>query len=285
MDRFYQDIRFAMRTLATRRAFSVVAIVTLALGIGITTAIFSVVNGILLRPLPFKDSGRIVTVWETSKKDPQKHGQLAHPTYLDLENQAKSFESIAEYSPGTATLTGNGPATIISEAIVTPDFFHVFGATPVLGREFTAEEDRPKGPNVVVIGYSFWKEKLGGSADVIGSSINVSGSNHTIVGVAPEGFDYPNKSQMWTPPQNNDVGCGRGCSYMQTVARLAPGASVEHRCNDIHDQPAGSALQGSGRARPGVHCDHDATDSARARGMRSAGVSCQPHRARSCAQV
>jgi predicted permease len=227
MDQFIQDFRFALRTLATRRAFSVIAIVTLALGIGITTAIFSVVNGILLRPLPFHDADRIVTVWETDKKDPQPVGELSHLAYLDVLKQTKSFESFAEYAAGTGTLTGNGPASVVSEAYATPGFFHVFRATPVLGREFTDAEDRPNGPKVVVIGYSFWKQRLGGKPDVIGTSLEIASTKYTIVGVAPEKFDFPDKAQVWTPPQNDDAGCGRGCVYMTSVGRLANGVSVE----------------------------------------------------------
>ena len=233
MDQFFQDLRYAARTLVHRRAFSIIAIVTLALGIGITTAIFSVVNGILLRPLPFRNSDRIVTVWETDKKEPQPHGGMAHPTYLDIRTQSKTLESIAEYTSGSATLTGEGPAAVVSRGTVTTGFFHVLGATPVLGREFTMEEDRPGGPNVVVIGDAFWKQRLGGRRDVVGMTLEIAGEPFRIVGVAPPNFDFPSKAQLWTPPQNDDQGCGRGCTYMQTVARLAPGATPEAAAQEM----------------------------------------------------
>jgi predicted permease len=226
MDQFLQDLRYAVRTLATRRSFSVIAIITLALGIGITTAIFSVVNGILLRPLPFRDSDRIVTIWESDKKEPSQHGEMSHPNFKDVRNGVTALESLAEYASGTGTLTGNGPATVVSQGLATPDFFHVLGATPVLGREFTPEEDLPNGPKVTVISYDLWKQRFGGRQDAVGQSIEIGGASYTIVGVAPEKFDFPSKARLWTPPQNDDAGCGRGCVYMQTVGRLAKGATV-----------------------------------------------------------
>src|SRR4051812_22799349 len=154
MDRFNQDLRFALRTLVRRRGFSIIAIATLALGVGITTAIFSVVNGILLRPLPYKDADRIISVWEGSTKAPQapgEHGNLSHLTMVDAGKDVPSIEAIANYTNGTVTLTGMGSAQIIPQGQTTQNFFQVMGARMQLGRTFTAQEDLYNGPKVAIV--------------------------------------------------------------------------------------------------------------------------------------
>jgi putative ABC transport system permease protein len=226
MDHLWQDLRFAVRTLLQRRGFSVVAIGTLALGIGITTAIFSVVNGILLRPLPYRDSARIVSLWQTRTTKPTDRGSMSHVNFLDLRGDARSLESVALAAEGTSTLTGGGSASLVTSAIATPGLFHVFGADPVLGRDFTEEEDRPMAPRAVVIGHELWQERLGGASTVVGTTLELSGEPYTIVGVAPEGFDFPKGAQLWTPMRNDDARCGRGCQYTSAYGRLAAEASI-----------------------------------------------------------
>jgi predicted permease len=236
MDRFYQDLRFALRTLVRRRGFSIIAIATLAIGVGITTAIFSVVNGILLRPLPFNHADRIIYVWEGSADRPQtagEHGNMSYLTMMDAARQVPSIEAIADYTAGTATLTGEGPATIIPQTDATSDFFRVMGVQMQLGRSYTAEEDRYKGPKVAVVSNDFWKTHLGGKAAAIGSSIKLGGDNYEIVGVTPAGFDYPQHTQIWKPAQVDAEHCGRGCSFMESLARLAPGATVEQARKEL----------------------------------------------------
>src|SRR5688500_318370 len=133
-----QDIRIASRALSARPGFSLVAVITLALGVGATTALFSVVYGVLLRPLPFPDAGRVVALWQTAKDDPGQSvgGSVAHVNYLDWKNEARSFEAMALFSTAGFIFSGAGEAELLRGGIVTPDFFRTLGGAPVMGREF-----------------------------------------------------------------------------------------------------------------------------------------------------
>jgi predicted permease len=223
------DLRVAARSLIARPGFSVVAGLTLALGIGATTALFSVVHAVLLRALPYHEPNRIIALWQTARNDPRSSagGSVAHVNFLDWKRDARSFAPMAAYAPATLTVTGLGEAEIVPGAIVTPGFFEVFGAVPVVGREFTAEEDQPNGPSVVVVSHAFWNDRLAGRADVIGSTIEVNGRSRQIVGVAPARFAYPNDARIWQPVANDDAACGRDCVYLNGIARLAPGATID----------------------------------------------------------
>jgi predicted permease len=226
MDGVFRDIRLAARSLALRPGFSAVVILTLALGIGANTAIFSVVNGVLLRPLPYPESGRLVTVSRVSKTDGSPLGSQSQPDIHDLEAGSPSLESLAGYSGGSATLTGLGEPEVVPGARVTRGLLAVFGLTPALGRDIRADENVPDGPNVVVISHEFWTTHLGSDPGVLGSTLELSATNWEIVGVAPEGFDFPNRSQLWRPVHLDVEGCGRGCHLLRTVGRLAPDASL-----------------------------------------------------------
>ena len=229
MDRLVQDLKVAARSLARHRTFSVVAVITLALGVGATTAIFSVVYGILLKPLPYPDADRIVALGQTSKSSPEEPvgGSSSHVNFQDWKRQSKTIPEMALYTGGRAVISNQGEADVVPIGSVTPGFFAVFRATPIIGREFTDDENRPTGPRAAVISYGFWQERLGGRADVLSQTVEVSGVAWPIVGVAPRGFAFPNDARMWLPVRNNDQQCGRGCVYLNGIGRLAHGASVE----------------------------------------------------------
>ena len=228
MDSLLHDLRYSLRSLLRRPAFTLVAVATLALGIGATTAIWSVVNGVLLRSLPYDGADRIVSIWQTSRQTPggDVGGSVSPVAITDWREQAKSFESVALYTPASVVLTGLGEAEVVRGGVVTPDFFAVFRASPILGREFTPEEDRASGPDVIVVSHGFWRERLGGRSDVLGTTIAISGRPRQIVGVAPPGFDFPNGARLWFPVQNDPENCGRDCVYLNGIARLAPGVTV-----------------------------------------------------------
>jgi predicted permease len=228
MDTFVRDLRYAVRALNMRRGFTLIACITLALGIGATTAIFSVVRGVLLRPLPFPESDRLVSVWQGATTAVAGASRLlSSPNYEDVRDQLDSFESISLYSASTLTVTEPGQARLVSGAWVTPQFFRTFGADPVMGREFTLAEDEPSGPMVAVVSDGFWREELGANPDVVGSTIRINSVPHEIVGVAPAGFSFPGEARIWIPSKNDDEGCGRGCVLRQAAGRLAPGVSLE----------------------------------------------------------
>ena len=229
MDELLHDLRYSLRSLRHRPGFTLVATLTLALGIGATTAIWSVVNGVLLRSLPYDAADRIVSIWRTSRQNPGGDigGSVSPVAIADWHEHAKSFESMALYSPGSVILTGLGEAEVVPGGVVTPGFFEVFHASPVLGREFTPEEDVVNGPSVIVVSHGFWRDRLGGRPDVLGTTIDLSGRPRQIVGVAPPGFDFPSRARIWFPLQNDGERCGRDCDFLNGVARLAPAVSVE----------------------------------------------------------
>jgi putative ABC transport system permease protein len=228
MDRVLQNLKVAVRSLGRQRMFTIVAVTTLALGVGATTAIFSVVYGVLLRPLPYIDPDRIVVFGQTAKGAPQQpvDGSSSHANFLDWQRESKTIPAMALYSASRAVISNQGEADVVRVGIVTPAFFGVFEASPVMGRAFTADEDRPGGRRSIVVSYGFWQERLGGRSDVLSQTIEISGVPWSIVGVAPRGFGFPGDARLWLPVRNDDQQCGRGCVFLNGVGRLAEGTSV-----------------------------------------------------------
>ncbi len=225
----HMDFKVSIRTLLRHPTFSVVAILTLALGVGATTAIFSVVYGILLRPLPYARSDRLVAIGQTAKNAPAEpvNGSSSHLNFLDWKRESKTIPSMALYAGGRAVVGNRGEADVVPIGSVTPGFFAVFDAAPVRGRAFTANEDLPGGPRAVVVGYGFWQDRLGGRDDVLSQSVEISGVTWPIVGVAPPGFDFPSGARLWMPVRNDDQQCGRGCVFLNGIGRLADGVSAQ----------------------------------------------------------
>jgi putative ABC transport system permease protein len=228
MDRLRQDLKVAIRALARQPAFTLVAVTTLALGVGATTAIFSVVYGILLKPLPYHESDRLVTLGQTARDLPAEpvDGSVSHVNFLDWQRQSTTIPSMALFSGGRAVVTHQGDADVVRIGTVTPDFFAVFRALPVRGRTFTRDENLAGGPRAVVVSHGYWQERLGGAGSVLGTTVEIAGAPWPIVGVAPPGFDFPNGARLWVPVRNQDQQCGRNCVYLNGIGRLADGVSV-----------------------------------------------------------
>ena len=189
------DIKYAVRSLGRRPGFTAVVLATLALGIGVNAAIFSVVNGILLRPLPYPHADRVV---QFGHKPP--HWLVSEPQYLEYKQDLKSFETLAMYSQDEGNLaTGEEPERI-AIARVTPDFFQALGVRPELGRPFTADEDRATTPTVAIISYALWQRRFAGDPRIVGSAIDYNGVKRVVVGVMPQHFDYPTpRTDVWLP--------------------------------------------------------------------------------------
>ena len=229
MERLLQDFKVAVRSLSRHLTFSLVAVLTLGLGVGATTAIFSVVYGVLLKPLPYEGADRIVAFGQTAKSAPTEpvDGSSSPVNFLDWKRQSKAIPLMALYNSGQAVISHQGEADVVRMGSVSPDFFAVFKAPPVMGREFTAEESLPSGPRAAIIGHGFWQERFAGRADVLGQTVEISGVAWPVVGVAPPGFDFPESARLWLPVRNNNEQCGRGCVYLNGIGRLAESASVE----------------------------------------------------------
>lgn len=228
METVFQDVRYGLRMLRKNPGFTTVAVLTLALGIGANTAIFGVVNAVLLAKLPYRDPNRLVMVWGT---DPQHQGDISpvSPAVFNAwKSEAKVFSEVGASTDELYTLTGAGEPEMVLGYDFSADYFKVLDAKPELGRTFLPEEDRPGGPNVAVLSDRLWRRRYGADPAVIGRSINISGKPYIVVGIMPPTFRYPDKVEIWTP-----LGLPASASsnwkdrYLRVIARLAPGVSVE----------------------------------------------------------
>jgi putative ABC transport system permease protein len=229
-----QDLRYAARTLKKSPLFACIAIFTLALGIGANTAIFSVVNELLLRPLPYRDAERLVMLWEVSPEG-RHQNTTSRANFRGWREQSTSFEGMAAFSDQRLNLTGVGDPEEVSVQFATPELFRVLGVEPILGRSITEEDARAGMPDVAVLGYGLWQRRFGGDPHVVGKSITLHGSPFTVVGVLPQGFQWhigkrsgtTRPAEIWTLLSMPTEGVGARGRFLSVVARLKPGASLE----------------------------------------------------------
>jgi putative ABC transport system permease protein len=234
MGTLMQDVRYGLRMLAKNPAFTVVAIITLGLGIGANTAVFSGVNAMLLRPFPFQDLDRVVAVWETVPKQDHWHIAAAPANFLDWRERSKTLEFLAAGHGWSANLTGGGLAERVEGYQVTADFFPLLGIVPQLGRPIAAGDFAPGRDNVVVLSYGLWQRYLGGDPSVVGKSLVLNGQDFTVVGVMPADFDFPVGTEAWAP-LNLDAAAqaDRADHYLQVIGRLKPGVSKSQAQADL----------------------------------------------------
>jgi putative ABC transport system permease protein len=235
MDRLLQDIRYALRVSARAPVFTAVAVITLALGIGANTAIFTLVDAVLLERLPYRNPSRLVVIWEEASRRPGRANTVAPANFLRWKERASAFEAMAALADIRANLTGGGEPEEIVAQLVTAGFFDVTGVRPVIGRTFTAREMADPDANVVVLGYALWQRRFGGDPSVVGRPIDLNGKPETVIGVMPRDFTLLLKSgslvgkasDVWLPyvlPPAAREPRGR---YLSVVARLKPGVSIE----------------------------------------------------------
>lgn len=223
-----QDLKLAVRLLRRNPGFAAFAILTLALGTGANTAIFTAVDKILVSPLPYGNSDRLVMVWEDASFIGFAHNTPAPANYVDWKAQATgSFDGMAASRGRRFTIRGEGTPEELRGAAVTPDMFDVLQAKPLRGRVFTAEEDR-KNARVVVISHGLWMRRYGGENSVIGRLVDLDGEPHEIIGVMPPGFFYPGRlADFWSPIGLDGIRAQRGNHFLRVVGRLKPGATIE----------------------------------------------------------
>ena len=224
----FSDLRYAFRQLVKNPGFAGVAILTLALGIGACTAIFSVINGVLLRPLDYPAPDRIVVIRETNL--PQfPEFSVSPPNYLDWAKQTKSWQYLAAYSGAQVNLTGEGEPQRLVAVKATAHYFDVYQIKPILGRTFVPEEDAPGRDHVVVLSHPFWQRVFGGEANVVGRSIQLSGEPYTVIGVAPPHFGEASKVDIWAPmgfKPDETAADARGGHYLNVIGRLRPSVNI-----------------------------------------------------------
>ncbi len=229
------DIRYGIRSLLKRPASTMVALITLALGIGVNTAIFSAVDSILLRPLPFKDPERIVSVWEQTPSLGIQQNQAAPANFFDLRNQNQVFEALGAYGPLDINLTGAGDPERLDGQVISANVFSILGVAPALGRTFLPNEDQPGQEHVVVLSDALWQRRFNRDPSIINRNIALNGESFTVVGVMPRGFFFPlRETELWVPwAMEPDQASGRGDHYLGLVARLKPEASIERANADL----------------------------------------------------
>jgi len=227
VDNIVRDVSYSVRVLFKGYAFTIVVVLTLALGIGANTAIFSFANGILLRPLPYPQSDRLATIDEIALKEGGNSMGVAYPNFLDWREQNTVFEGMASHF-GTSrfAMTAGGTPSEIRGSRVTYGLFEVLHVSPILGRTFTADEDRPEEDAVVILGYDLWQRSLGGNPNVIGRKVMISSRPRTIIGVMPRGFRFPEVSELWVPLAVTAKMYTRTDHGLETIARLKDGVTI-----------------------------------------------------------
>ena len=232
----WQDLKYALRSLKAKPGFTAVTLLTLAIGIGGTTAIFGAVNAVLLRPLPYPEPDRLVFVYKTSLKQPDRIGGVASPPdFTDWRRENSVFTELAAFDNDSFALTGQGAAEQVPTAEVTGGFFTVMGTAPRFGRTITTADDPMGGRDVVVLSHAIWIRRFGSNPGILGQQVTVDGVSREVVGVMPPGFHYPMQSEMWIPFRfsEKDLQTQRGAHYLDVIGRLKPGTTIERAREDM----------------------------------------------------
>ena len=223
------DLLYALRSLTKKPTFTIVAIVTLALGIGANAAIFTVVNAVLLRPLPYPDPDRLLFVWTHNPRQGFDKDVATYPNYQDWMRQSRSFENVTAYTGRGFTLTGAGDPAQIRGAVVTANFFETLGVAPAVGGGFTHEQWTVGGADVALLGHGLWLSRFGADPGVIGRTISLNGVAHRVVGIMPRDFAHPEDAEVWVPlthtPQFAPLLQSRGSFWLTVIGRLKPGVA------------------------------------------------------------
>src|SRR5216684_1351461 len=225
------DCRYGLRQLRKNPGATAVMVFTLALAIGAATAIFSVVYGVLLRPLPYTDASRIMAVFEVNSNGGWSH--LADPNFDDFRDQNRSFRSIAKYNYGVVSVSGASQPTRTMVATVSPDFLKVFGIQPILGRDFIASDAKKGAGRTVLVSYGYWRQDLASPQDLSQSHLKIDGAVYSVIGVLPAGFHFPPDVSLWLPTDLNGENQSRTAHNYYAVGRLRDGVTVEQANQDI----------------------------------------------------
>jgi putative ABC transport system permease protein len=236
------DGRFALRQLRKSPSFTAVTVLTLALGIGASTALFSVIDAVILRPLPFHDPERLVAVRSIDLHDSTQGGDISYPAFLDWRAQSHSFEAMSVWNVMSLTYTGSDQAESIRGAVVSANLFSMLGISPTLGRTFVPEEDKPgDGSAPIILSYEFWQSHFGGDPNILGRALTLDNDKYTVVGVMPARFQFPveaDRVELWITIAHDLRGAigmanQRGASYLDVIARLKSGVGVPQAQSDV----------------------------------------------------
>ena len=257
IEMIWQDIKHALRALKAKPGFTAVTLLTLAIGIGGTTAIFGAVNAVLLRPLPYPEPDQLVRVYKSLLKEPNLiGGTVSPPDFNDWRRDSRSFAELAGYDSDSRALTGHGAAEQIPTAQVTGGFFTVMGAAALHGRAITVDDDPIGARDVVVLSHQIWIRRFGSNPAVIGQQVVLEGVPHEVIGVMPPGFQYPSQSEIWIPFRFSarDLETQRGAHYIDVIGRLKPDVTLERAREDMRALAARIATE-----FPSTNRDHTAS--------------------------
>jgi predicted permease len=235
MHAFWKDLRHAARSLARAPGYAAACVAILALGIGANAAIFSIVRTVLLRPLPFADSERLVRVWETYSNG-KGVGSVSLPNFRDWREQGTSFETMAAYFRGSRNLSGGDEPVKVAAMETTAELFDVLGVSPALGRSFRGDEERLEAAPVVVLGERIWRQRYGADPALLGGAIPLDGVPHTVIGILPESFRYPvwgERVEIFVPLRADATQAGRGNRYLTVIGKLRAGVSRERADEEL----------------------------------------------------
>jgi putative ABC transport system permease protein len=227
------DLRYAFRILRKDFSVTAAAVLILALGIGSTTLVFSLANGLLLRPLPYPQPERIIAVMESSPKDPNERTQISFPNYFDIRARTRLLEDIGVYVSAQWPVRTGDSAERVPGARVSDGVFRVLGLDALLGRTISREDDAPNGPQVVVLSEGLWQRAYGRDPKVLGKTLQIDNSPFTVIGVMPAGFHFPDRADFWLPLQLDPAKAARTDYFLHAVARLKPGVSVEQATSEL----------------------------------------------------
>jgi predicted permease len=222
-----QDTRYGARMLRKSPGLTSVAVLSLALGIGAISTIFSFVNGIMLRPLPYQEPERLVLLDETAFKQGVASMGVSFPNFVDWREQNQAFEDIAVYQPGGFAIAGGAEPEQLKGAFVSQGLFEILGIAPILGRTFTADEDQPDHDQVVILSYGLWQRRFGADPNILGQTLLLNNRSRTVIGVMPKGFQFPEVAEAWGPLALNTKIYTRTDHGLESIARLKPGVTLE----------------------------------------------------------
>src|SRR5580658_8356129 len=242
------DLRYAFRILRKDFSVTAAAILILALGIGSTTLVFSLANGLLLRPLPYPQPERLIAVTESSPKDPNETTQISFPNYFDIRTRTRLLDDIGVYASAQWPIRGEGSAERVPGASVSDGIFRVLGLDPLLGRAISREDDLPNSPKVVVVSEDLWQRRYGRDPHILGKTIQIDEDRSTIIGVMPAGFHFPDRAEFWVPLQLDTAKAARTDYFLHAIARLKPGVSIEQATAELE-----SLLEQIHRENPAVN--------------------------------
>jgi predicted permease len=256
IERLVQDLRYAARAFRRAPGFLLLTVLTIAIGVGANAAIFSVVNAVLLRPLPFARPNDLVLVTDADRRTRQSNGDTSPATFLDWRARQHSFTALAACRQAPFALSGGDRPESVPGTIVNANFFDVLDVRPALGRTFISADEGPGAPRVALIGDGLWRQRFAARPDAIGQTLRINDEPHTIVGVMPAGIDYPDRSRAWIAPHwrvpddplamSADPSAQRSHGYFSVVARLRPDRTIERAQAEMdavalaieHDVPA-----------------------------------------------